>query len=383
MVKILAALSDRLKGILQIVLVIAVLILGIAANFLLTRSGSEVGQSSTGPEAVLVEVVQPETITTDIRVTENGIVQSRNTVGLTPQVSGQVVEVSPNLASGGVFEAREVLFRIDPADYQTSVDQARADVSSAEANLQVELAEAEIAKREWELVYPGEEIPDLVAREPQIAQARASLESATARLTTSELSLERVAFALPFSGRILETSVELGQRLTANQTYGQVYALESIEISVPLDAEIIDVMDPIVGRRGMVTTSGRFTSRAHPAVVRRVEAELDEGSRLGQVVMGFEDAVNIIPGTFVTVEITGPTVDDAFVVPEQAMPEVRTCWVVKDGRLQRRTLDFLGLTKDGDLVVVPFDSGDGIVVSPLVDPVESTPVRIARRGTAQ
>lgn len=381
--KILAALSDRVKGILQIILVILVLILGIAANFLLTHSGSEVGQSSAGSEAVVVEVVQPETISTDIRITESGVVESRNSVGLTPQVSGQVVEVSPNLASGGVFETDEVLFRLDPADYQASVDQARADVSSAEANLRVELAEAEIAKREWELVYPDVAIPDLVAREPQIAQARASLESATARLTTAELSLKRVAFSLPFSGRIVETSVELGQRLIANQTYGQAYALESIEISVPLDAEIIDALDPIVGRRGMVRTSGRFSSRSYPAVIRRVEAELDEGSRLGRVIMGFADAADVIPGTFVTVEITGPTVEDAFVIPEQAMPEARTCWVVKEGRLQPRGLDFLGLTENGDLVVAPFDSGDGIVISPLIDPVESMPVRIARREGAQ
>jgi len=205
------------------------------------------------------------------------------------------------------------------------------------------------------------------------------VESAVARLATAELSLQRVAFSLPFSGRIVETSVELGQRLTANQTYGQAYAIENVEISVPLDAEIIEMLDPVVGRRAMVQTTGRRSARTFPAIVSRVDAELDEGSRLGRVILAFEKAANVIPGTFVNVEITGPLVEGAFVIPEQAMPEAQVCWIVKEGRLQRRSLDFLGLTETGDLIVDPFDTGDGIVISPLSQPVDSMPVRIANR----
>lgn len=372
-------LSANLKGFLQILMIIVVLILGIAANFLLTNTGSSVEQRASGSEAVLVEVTQPETITTAIRVKENGIVQSRNKVGLTPQVSGQVVEVSPNLASGGVFEADEILFRLDPADYQASVDQARADVSSAKAKLRVEMAEAETARREWQLVHPGEPIPDLVAREPQIEQARASLESAQARLTTAELSLKRVAFSLPFSGRIVETTVELGQRLSASQSYGKAYAIGNIEVPVPLDAEIIQQLNPVVGRKAVVRTTGRRDSRAFPATVSRVDAELDEGSRLGRVILVFDEPADIIPGTFVSVEITGPQVENALVIPELAMPEARTCWVVREGRLRQQKLEFLGLTETGDLTVAPFDTGDGIVVSPLSKPVDSMPARIANR----
>ncbi len=374
--------SAKLKGLIQIVLVLLVLILGIAANYLFVRSGSGVEQRATGPDAVLVEVIQPETISMAVQIKENGIVQSRNKVGLTPQVSGQVVEVSPNLASGGVFAADEILFRLDPADYQASVDQARADVSSATAKLQVEMAEAETARREWKLVHPGEPIPSLVAREPQIAQARAALESAQARLATAELSRKRVAFSLPFSGRIVESTVELGQRLTASQSYGKAYALGNIEVPVPLDADIIQRLNPVVGRRAVVRIDGRRDSRAFPATVSRVDAELDAGSRLGRVILVFDEPADVLPGTFVNVEITGPQVENAFVIPERAMPEARICWVVRDGRLRQQKLEFLGLTETGGLTVAPFDFGAGIVVSPLSQPADSMPARIAsREGT--
>lgn len=369
-------LSPLVKGYLQILLVVSVLVLGVAANFLLTRGKSGAVPTASGAEAILVEVIQPEIISAPIRVKESGIVQSRNTVALTPQVSGQVVYISENLASGGVFAKGEVLFRLDSADYQAEVDRARAEVSSAEANLQVELAEAAIAKQEWALVRPGEDVPALVAREPQIAKARASLESAEARVRTAELSLQRVDFSLPFSGRIVESSVELGQRLSAHQSYGKAYAFASVEVSVPVGVEILDALEPVVGREAKVHITSRRNPSEYAAMVKRVEAELDAVTRLGRVIVGFLHPAEVVPGTFVTVEIVGPVVEGAFVIPEQAMSEARSAWVVKNGRLQQRSLEFLGLTEDKSLIVASFDTGEGLVISPLTEPVESTPARI-------
>lgn len=373
-------LSSHAKGILQIVLIGVIVILGIAANFLLTRARNAPGQRASGPDAVLVEVIQPRKTQAPVRLRENGVVQSRNTVGLTPQVSGQVVEVSENLVSGGVFSAGEVLFRLDPSDYEASVDQARADVSSAQAHLQVERAEAEIAQREWNLVYPGEAIPELVARGPQIAQAEANLEAAQARLRSTGLNLQRVEFSLPFAGRIVETTVELGQRLSASQTYGKAYSLQSVEVPVSVNAELLDALDPVVGRPALVRQSGRLQTREFAAYVSRMEAELDQATRLGRVILRFEEPNSLIPGAFVAVEILGPSVENAYIVPERAMSEARYVWIVEGGRLKKQPLKLLGLTEAEDLIVAPFNIGAGIVISPLVNPTESMPVRIAQAG---
>lgn len=369
-------LTPFVMGVLQIVLIVFVLVLGIAANFLLTNSGSAPGQSSKGADTLFVEVMTPRVVSTTLRAQETGIVQARNTVSFTPQVSGQVVEISKNLASGGVFDADEVLFRLDAADYSADVDQAKADVASAQAKLQLELAEAEIAKREWNLVYPDEDIPDLVARGPQIAQAEAAVESAKARLQAANLNLKRVAFSLPFPGRIVSTSVEMGQRLSANQSYGQAYALDSLEVSVPIDAGILSAFEPIVGRPATVTIGTREFTREIAGWVIRSEAELDQVTRLGRVIVGFEKPTNIIPGSFVNVEIQGPETKNALLIPEQAMSEARVAWVVNANRLEKRTLKFLGLNAGGDFIVAPFDFGEGIVTSPLSSPTESMPVEI-------
>ena len=58
--------------------------------------------------------------------------------------------------------------------------------------LQLEEAEAAVAREEWYQLHPGEEPPSgLVVREPQILQARAEVEAANADLAVAELNLDR------------------------------------------------------------------------------------------------------------------------------------------------------------------------------------------------
>lgn len=378
-----SALSDRLKGSLQIALVVGVLVAGVVINQVLARAATAPRQSVSGDGAVLVEVITPQPVSTPLIISEAGVAQSRNTIALTPQVGGLVIEVSPNLASGQLFEAGDVLFRVDPADYQAEVDRARADVSAAEADLRVERAEAQVANNEWQLVNPGEPIPDLVAREPQIARAEAAVESARARLQTAELNLSRVAYALPFRGRIVSTSVELGQTLAPNQSYGQAYASDSLEISVPINVSALARLEPAVGRSATIRVQARREVREYPGEIIRVEAELDAQTRLGGLILRPIGPTDILPGTFVDVEIIGPQIDGALPVPEQAISEGLEVWIVQDGRLARRAVQPLGLTAEGDLLAAPFNYGDGIIISPLVAPTETTPARIVGGGAGQ
>ena len=66
-------------------------------------------------------------------VTSQGSVSPRRESDLIPQVTGEVVWVSPTLVPGGFFEAGDVLARIDPADYRVDRESARASVARAQS----------------------------------------------------------------------------------------------------------------------------------------------------------------------------------------------------------------------------------------------------------
>ncbi len=368
-----------IAGLIQLGLIAGVLLFALAVNFFLSQGSSEPRKRAIGPSELVVEVVRPESVTTLIEITETGTVELRSSVRLTPQVGGRVLSVSPNLATGGAFKAGEVLFRIDPDDARAAADQTQSNVLSAESNLELALAEAEIAQREWGLVHPNDPIPPLVAREPQITQARAALSAAEAALRAARLNLSRVNYSLPFDGRVLSTSLEVGQTLSPGQSYGEVYSLDSLEVSIPLKSTSLVAIMPATGRSAVVRIpEGRVTIELAATVV-RVDAQLDKATRLTRLMLTFDDVQSIPPGAFVEVTISGPEIKDGYSVPSRAFSRDNTLWIIQDGHLEARTPVIL--TSDRERVITaPFDAGDGVIITPLNNPVEGTAARIAGSG---
>ena len=369
--------KTQIAGWLQIILVIGVLLAGVAANAILSSSSTAPRQRVAGSSTTPVEVIRPRIEDKPFKVTGSGVIQSRNAIDLSPEVSGRVVSVSPDLASGGSFKAGDVLFSLDQASLDAVLEQSQADLSSARADLRVERAEAAVAIEEWELVYADEPVPPLVAREPQISQALAAVQSAQAALEEAQLDLSRVNFSLPFSGRIVSTTIEVGQNLTAGQSYGSAYDGTNLEISVPVSARALGFLQPAEGREAQVYERDGLTQRArsYAATVTRVDAELDSETRQATVTLAFTEDTALLPGTFVEVEIDGPIIKGAHLVPEQAISQDRIIWVVTDNTLAVREPQFL-FPEDGYVVTEAFDFADGIVASPLLDPLAGATVTI-------
>jgi len=369
--------KTQIAGWLQIILVIGVLLAGLAANAILSSSSTAPRQRVAGSSTTPVEVIRPRIEDKPFKVTGSGVIQSRNAIDLSPEASGRVVSVSPNLASGGSFKAGDVLFSLDQASLNAVLEQSQAELSSARANLRVERAEAAVAIEEWELVYADEPVPSLVAREPQISQALAAVQSAQAALEEAQLDLSRVNFSLPFSGRIVSTTIEVGQNLTAGQSYGSAYDGTNLEISVPVSARALGFLQPAEGREARIFERDRLTqsARSYAATVTRVDAELNSETRQATVTLAFTEDPSLLPGTFVEVEIDGPIIAGAHLVPERAISQDRIIWVVTENALAMREPQFL-FPQDGFVVTEAFDFADGIVVSPLLDPLAGAAVTI-------
>ena len=348
-------------GVLQVVLVLGVLVAAVLVNRLLVSQAQGPGQISAGPTTPLVSIIRPAPQPAQLTVTETATVQVRTTISLAPQAGGRVAHVSPSLASGGAFSAGDVLLEIDPTDADLSVRQAQADLQTALSALELETAEAETAQREWSLVNPEEPIPALVAREPQLAQARASVVAARARLATAQTQRDRTVYSLPFDGRVLSSRVEVGQTLIANQPYGEAYAIDALEVSVPLAREALARLEPALGRRAEIIDAP--AGLRYSGSVIRVQADLDNATRLAGLVVGFDAEPDLPPGAFVTVRLFGDRLDAVFRLSADLIGAGDRVWTVRDGALSHTPITILGRDSSG-LLARPFDYGDGIVTTP-------------------
>jgi RND family efflux transporter MFP subunit len=360
---------------LKIVAPIVVVIAGVAAAFLLASSRKapdRVERPTLGP---LVEVVPTEVTSVPVVVSGHGEVVPRVAVDVVPQVAGQVVAVHPRLVAGGFFSAGETLVRIDPRDYELAVERAQAAVARSLVNLERERAEADVARSEWDELHPGEDAPGLVVREPQIRQAEAELAAAEADLAVATLNLERTRISVPFDGVVVSESVDIGQFVGGTSRLARVYGTDKVEVRVPLKSSELawfDVPSSGGGEPSEAEISASFggARSTWKGRVTRMEAEVDQTSRMVHVVVVVEDPYRasddrpaLLPGTFVDVRIFGRTLDDVVPIPRFAIHDGNKVWVYDDGALDIRTVRVLRSDRNQALIASGLEGGELIIIS--------------------
>lgn len=349
-------------GWVQIAAVAGVVLIALAITLMLAR-GQEAEQGEVRPDrAVPVDIVRPETAAHQIEIAATGSVRAKAFVSITPQVGGQVVEVSDAVREGGRFEPGEILFRIDPRDYQVAVQRAEAALADAQSALAQLEAEAEIARQEWRDTYPGREITPLAAREPQLEAARSRVMSAEADLRQARINLDRTTLSYPFAGRVTQSRIEEGQVLVAGQPYGELYSIGELEIVAPVPPADAARLDGPEGRPARVVYEGSDTER--PARVIREGAAFDTRSRLITLFLEPEDADTLRPGQFADILIEGPRVARTFALPESALAGLDNVHVVRGGAIEDMRVEIIDRA-EGRVHVAPFDYGEGVIVSPI------------------
>jgi RND family efflux transporter MFP subunit len=347
-------------GVLQIVGVVVLMVLA----FVYSRAPAQPAStaqpqnvsSRSGKPIPLVSLVKPTVASEQLTVTSTGSVAVRSYVTLTSQVSGRVVATSDVLRNGGWFSAGETLVTLEQRDFTLALALVQADVTSAQASLQLSQAEASVDITSYQRLNPGKDVPPLIAKEPQITRAMAQLQAAVARRDIAQVNLERSVYSLPFSGRVVESLADEGQILNAGQSFGRVYALDAIEIVISLAPQELAKITPAKNRVAMITVDGvTFEGR-----IDRIAAERNSRTQFSQVFLTVNDNPSLTPGTFVTVKLSGPVIHNTFMLPESALQVAETFWILKNGTIESVSAVILGRS-NGQYLVEAFKFADGII----------------------
>ncbi len=348
--------------------------------------------------APLVEVRSLHQADIPMVVEGYGTVRAKVQVEIVPQVSGNVVYVHPQFKNGGYIRADEAIVRIDPRDYELAVEQTLASVAQAEVKLEMEKAEAEVARSEWRQLHPDSEPNSpLVFRGPQIRQAEATLDSAQAALATAKLNLDRTEVKLPVDVRIVREDIDLGQLVSRGQSIGSAYGVQAIEIEVPLEDRELAWFD--IPSEPFIANHGRQGSKAYVyadfagsrhqwhGYVTRTVGQVDERSRMISVVVEVAEPFKVtderpalMPGIFVDVDISGHTLEGGMAIPRDALHNKNEVWVVDGNHLHIQPLDVVRWGRDSAFIRSGLPDGAKVVVSALETAVEGMKVRTAKPG---
>lgn len=361
-------------GWIQIGAILGVIVVAMMITAALSAGGGSRGPSAA-PErpATPVRVIQPMIGDHAVQLTLTGSVTPPASVSITPQVGGRVVALSQAARAGSAFMPDQVLFEIDPRDYQVAVSRAQAALAEAESARDQLEAEAEINRAEWARQYPDREITPLAAREPQLLAARARVEAAQADLAQARLNLERTRIAFPFSGRVTESRIEAGQLVSAGQSYGAVYDADALEIVAPIAPADLARLDGAVDRAASLTVSE--TGQQIAATVAREGAALNPRTRFIDLYLRPETPGVLRPGQFVDVTLDGPALEGVMTLPARALIGLDTVLVVRNGQIEPQMVQVLDRPR-GAVIVTPFDPAQGVIVTPVPDTAIGRPADI-------
>jgi multidrug efflux system membrane fusion protein len=163
----------------------ALVVLGVAGTttWWLMKNRVEVEKVEAPEEVIRAEFVIARKGSHQVTLVSSGEVLPHTKSTLIPQVSGEVIRVSPAFRNGGFFEAGEILIELDEADYRAAETEAEATLAQSTAALALEVARAKQAVAAWRDLGRGGEPSDLTMRKPQLAEARAASKAAAARLS--------------------------------------------------------------------------------------------------------------------------------------------------------------------------------------------------------
>lgn len=380
-----------LKKLLPVVILVSLIVLAVLVKLNPPHSERN-GQPQI--RQLAVEVVELTAQTYQPILQSYGRVQPRTQSELVPQVSGKVVRISPNFRNGGFFEAGEVLVEIDDRDYQASVNSARANLIEAQQLLVQEQAQVKQARDDWVRLGNQGSPPALVSREPQLKAAQAKVLAAQAQLDTAQANLERTRIVAPYAGRMLDKMVDVGQVVNANSAIASIYAVDTVEVRLPLknrDLAYIDLPENlrVGGAQTKVLPAVELISELGKAErwqgeIVRTEGAIDSASQQLYVIAQIddpygEDARNRQPlkiGQYVRAEISGRVLKEALVIANNAIYQGRYVYLVEQGQLRRRDISIAWQNDAQALISSGLQPGDLLVLTPLGQVASGTRVKI-------
>ena len=312
-------------------------------------------------------------------------VNGNKSVKLVSQVSGQIVSVNPLAVPGSFVKKGVELAKVDDANYVFVYEQKKAKVIQAQSSLDMELAQVENAKKDYQRtgmkLNPAGKA--LALREPQLASAKAALASANSELKKAELDLQRTRLTMPFDGHVLAQNLSEGAFVNNASTVFEVLDANAYWLEVKVPQNFLQVFDQ--QQPAQLTLIGNKQTRT--AKVLTILPQVDAADRQARILISIEDpllldeatndAVAIRYNDYVQVTLFGENFENASLIKADSLNKSGEIWVVdKSMQLQSRSVEVLYSGREYSWVNIEGQAGDQVLVSQLDSPKPGMALRL-------
>lgn len=288
-------------------------------------------------EGILVKTAFTERNDITETVSASGKIQPEVEVKLSPDVSGEIVELL--VQEGDQVMKGDLLVKIKPDTYLSMLQRSEASLNTAKANLaksKAQLTESEsnyqrnkklydngaISASEFEQIESAFKVAEL-----NVESAVYSVNSAEASLNEAQENLDKTSIFAPTDGTISRLNVELGERVVGT---AQMAGTELLRLANLSQMEVaVEVNENDIVRVGLNDTTlievDAFLGERFKGIVTEIANSADVTGASADQVTNFEVKIRILdhagfrPGMTATVDIQTQNERNVLTVPIQAV----------------------------------------------------------------
>jgi RND family efflux transporter MFP subunit len=339
-----------------------------------TDASSRRGQTQ---RSIPVEVAEVERGPIELLRSFTGTLDARAEFVVAPKVSGRIEELAVDLAD--TVHRGQVVAQLDNDEFVQAVNQAQADLEVARANLGEAQSQLAIAERELTRIETlrkqgvGSEAQRDTAKTNQLAK-QAALEVTKAQVARARAALETARIRLGYTHvtagwtggdntRVVAARfVDEGETVSANAPLLRIVELDPLTAVFSVTERDYALLE--TGQTARLTTDA-YPRQAFEGQIERIAPVFQEDARQARVELRVDNARRLLkPGMFVRVTVVLDRVDEAAIVPEQALTErdgrSGVFTVVSGGSVAWRPVE-TGIRQAGRVQITAGDVGQRVV----------------------
>jgi len=244
---------------------------------------------------------------------------------LRARVEGELIE--RHFREGAMVKKGQLLLKIDPANYEALLAQAKADVASKQSGEENAIRNLKRAKDLIGDGYISQSDFDRLTTEE--SQAKASVRSAQAALTRAELDLSYTTILAPFEGSIGKVNYNVGNIVgPTSDALARLTVTDPIYVSFQVEEELYlnylqqqkNSGEPSGVKADLTLRLPNNTSYDEPGELDFADTKIEQGMGTVELRAKFANSNGIIlPGLFVTLIIESQEKESMAMVPQAAV----------------------------------------------------------------